>query len=80
MHGIGRRTDRNRSDTGFVAGVRGSVVDGVFDSRLPDVISGECGNVRIEVISQPDERTVRGIALTPARAVCSADREDGNRS
>lgn len=65
------------SSIGHVAGVRGSVVDGVFDSRLPDVhemLSSECGRIRIEVISQPNERTVRGIALTPTRGLARGDR------
>jgi len=58
-------------------GLRGSVVDASFTERLPgihEMLHNESGSVRIEVISQPDEWTVRGIALTPTRGLSRGDR------
>jgi len=63
--------------TGRVVSVRGSVVDVVFDNHLPgihEMLSSESGEIRIEVISQPDQSTVRGIALTPTRGLARGDR------
>lgn len=63
--------------TGRVLSVRGSVVDASFTERLPgihEMLHCESGRVRIEVISQPDEWTVRGIALTPTRGLSRGDR------
>ncbi|OPY84261.1 MAG: ATP synthase subunit beta [Syntrophus sp. PtaU1.Bin208] len=54
---------------GMVISVRGSVIDARFDDYLPALRSvlraGKEGRIRIEVHSQLDERTVRGVALTP---------------
>lgn len=65
------------ASTGRVASVRGSVVDVAFSKRLPDLhelLTSESGKIRIEVISQPDESTVRGIALTPTRGLARGNR------
>lgn len=55
--------------SGTVARVRGSVVDVVFPARVPDIrnalLAGERSDIVIEVITQLNETTVRGIALTP---------------
>ncbi|MFT5325143.1 MAG: F-type H+-transporting ATPase subunit beta [Planctomycetaceae bacterium] len=61
---------------GRVVSIRGSVVDAVFTERLPEIhemLAGRSGEVRIEVISQPNESTVRGIALTPTRGLARGD-------
>lgn len=62
---------------GRVISVRGSVIDAAFEERLPSIhemLSGKDGSVRIEVISQPDASTVRGIALTPTRGLARGDK------
>lgn len=61
---------------GHIISVRGSVVDAVFRTRLPaihEMLRSESGDVRIEVISQPDQSTVRGIALTPTGGLSRGD-------
>jgi len=59
--------------SGVVSSVRGSVVDVRFDDHLPPVYSvlraGEGGRIVIEVLTQRDERHVRGIALTPTQGL-----------
>jgi F-type H+-transporting ATPase subunit beta len=63
--------------TGRVASVRGSVVDVSFSDRLPlihEMLSDESGDILVEVISHPDQKTVRGIALTPTRGLARGDR------
>jgi len=63
--------------SGRVVSIRGSVVDAVFTERLPEIhemLAGRSGEVRIEVISQPNESTVRGIALTPTRGLARGDK------
>jgi F-type H+-transporting ATPase subunit beta len=58
---------------GTVVSVRGSVVDVCFDEHLPAVYSvlktGQDKKIVIEVLSQLDERRVRGIALTPTQGL-----------
>ncbi|NPV07386.1 MAG: F0F1 ATP synthase subunit beta [Anaerolineae bacterium] len=62
-----------RRALGRVVAVRGSVVDVRFDDHLPQMNSqiraGANGDVRIEVAGHLDDRTVRGIALTPTRGL-----------
>ena len=62
-----------RQQRGQVVAVRGSVIDVRFDSALPPIKSllraGENGEVAIEVLSELDEFTVRGIALTPTQGL-----------
>ncbi len=57
-----------RLRTGQVTRVRGSVVDVRFDDGVPELLNevraGEDQDVVIEVVSQLDANTVRGIALT----------------
>ena len=58
---------------GVVVAVRGSVVDARFDRRLPPIYSvlraGAGNKIVIEVLAQQDDRTVRGIALTPTQGL-----------
>ena len=58
---------------GVVVSVRGSVVDICFDEHLPSIFSvlhaGDEGKIIIEVLTQLDERHVRGIALTPTQGL-----------
>lgn len=71
------------TSVGHVVSVRGSVVDASFPHRLPgihEMLHNESGDVRIEVISQPDESTVRGIALTPTRGLSRGDRVIATKS
>jgi F-type H+-transporting ATPase subunit beta len=53
---------------GTVVAIRGSVIDAYFANRLPQINTlldaGESGGTAVEVLSQLDERHVRGIALT----------------
>jgi F-type H+-transporting ATPase subunit beta len=61
------------ANRGVVVSVRGSVVDILFAEHLPPVYSllraGEEGQIVIEVLSQRDQRHVRGIALTPTQGL-----------
>jgi F-type H+-transporting ATPase subunit beta len=58
---------------GKVRAIRGSVVDATFPEELPAIYSelraGADGSIVVEVISQLDGQTVRGIALTPTRGL-----------
>jgi F-type H+-transporting ATPase subunit beta len=60
-----------------VVGVRGSVVDATFDGRLPALYNllraGEQEQIAIEVITHVDDRTVRGVALTPTQGLARGD-------
>ena len=65
----GDRKDLDRSDNhGVVTSVRGSVVDMRFDGPLPaihSVLHAGVGNtIVVEVLTQRDQRHVRGVALT----------------
>ena len=76
MAEVGNVKQDENAVVGRVISVRGSVVDAAFAERLPDIhemLHGDSGNIRIEVISQPDESTVRGIALTPTRGLSRGD-------
>jgi len=72
---IGSRsgTELSALNSGIVSSVRGSVVDVRFDARLPPIYTvlhaGEKGEIVIEVLTQRDERHVRGIALTPTQGL-----------
>ena len=59
--------------SGKVISVRGSVVDIRFENQLPPVYTllqtGNKGQIAIEVQSQLNASTVRGIALTPAQGL-----------
>jgi F-type H+-transporting ATPase subunit beta len=58
---------------GKVVSIRGSVVDSRFDGPLPAIYSvlraGDKRDIIIEVLSQIDAHTVRGIALTPTQGL-----------
>lgn len=60
-------------NTGQVVSVRGSVVDICFDQSLPKIHTllktGSNDEILIEVLTQRDERHVRGIALTPTQGL-----------
>ena len=62
-----------QGNRGTVVSVRGSVVDARFDAALPSVNNllraGARGEVLIEVWSQLDGQTVRGIAMTPPQGL-----------
>ncbi|MEZ6097705.1 MAG: F0F1 ATP synthase subunit beta [Pirellulaceae bacterium] len=65
-------TNSNRN-IGHIVSVRGSVIDAVFPDRLPDMNhelrAGKEEDVIVEVASQLDLRTVRGIALNSIRGL-----------
>ncbi|WP_017258825.1 F0F1 ATP synthase subunit beta [Pedobacter arcticus] len=58
---------------GKIISVRGSVIDAYFEDSLPAVFAllhaGEHQEIAIEVLSQLDDKTVRGIALTPTQGL-----------
>jgi F-type H+-transporting ATPase subunit beta len=60
-------------NTGHVVSLRGSVVDAVFPQRLPglnhELRAGDDELIVVEVASQLDPHTVRGIALNPIRGL-----------
>lgn len=63
---------KRSSNSGVVISVRGSVVDILFDRRLPPIYSllhAQEGKIAIEVLSQLDAYRVRGIALTPTQGL-----------
>ncbi len=63
--------------TGRVVGVRGTVVDAEFTSHVPEINNElRLGNDQatvVEVLIQLDQKTVRGIALTPATEIARGD-------
>ncbi|MEO6684405.1 MAG: F0F1 ATP synthase subunit beta [Dyadobacter sp.] len=58
---------------GKIVSVRGSVIDARFENSLPAVYTllqaGENLEIAIEVLSQLDDHTIRGIALTPTQGL-----------
>ncbi|MGM0556734.1 MAG: F0F1 ATP synthase subunit beta [Myxococcota bacterium] len=67
--------DRNHNQ-GTITRVRGSVVDARFPRILPrvrELLETPGGEVRVEVLSQLDDETVRGIALTTTRGLARGD-------
>ncbi len=60
-------------ETGTILAIRGSVVDARFPRRLPamhsELHAGADGRVIVEVASQLNEQTIRGIALTSTRGL-----------
>ena len=62
-----------QTQQGTVLSVRGSVVDAHFSGRLPEVrnvlATGDNGKLLIEVSTQLDNHTVRGVALTPTQGL-----------
>ncbi len=68
-------TDNTDAETryGKIISVRGSVVDVAFENDLPSIytllLSGKDKQVSIEVLSQLDDHSVRGIALNPTQGL-----------
>ncbi|HOJ52063.1 MAG TPA: F0F1 ATP synthase subunit beta [Syntrophales bacterium] len=60
-------------NVGRVVSIRGSVVDVYFPGKIPEIRhvlrTGENGRIRIEVTTQLDAHTVRGISLTPTQGL-----------
>ena len=57
---------------GVVVSIRGSVVDARFEPPLPEIrhlLRADDARVAVEVVMHLDERTVRGIALTPTQGL-----------
>jgi len=69
--------DREQTNRGKVASIRGSVVDAVFPHRLPALYSvlrtGEHQQIVMEVVSHLDSQTVRGMALTSTRGLAQGE-------
>ena len=63
----------DQPNTGSVVSIRGSVVDAHFPGRIPEIRhvlkTGENNRILIEVNTQLDAHTVRGIALTPTQGL-----------
>ena len=63
----------NQQTVGTIISVRGSVIDAHFSKNLPTIRNvlraGDDGHVLIEVNTQLDAETVRGVALTPTQGV-----------
>src|SRR5258708_7213124 len=63
----------DQSNRGVITSVRGSVVDILFEDRLPPIYSllkaGKEPRVSIEVMMQLDVHHVRGIALNPTQGL-----------
>ena len=70
---IQQKGDSDPARHGTVVLIRGSVVDVTFPHPLPEVytqlLAGDDGGVRIEVLSHLDDKTVRGIALNPTQGL-----------
>ena len=68
-----KKEKSNSVNLGVITAVRGSVVDIWFNKQLPPIYSvlrtGTKNEIIIEVLSQRDERHVRGIALTPTQGL-----------
>jgi len=66
-------TQEITKNEGTVVSVRGSVIDARFHKRLPEIRSvlktGEDGSILVEVITQLDAQTIRGVALTPTQGL-----------
>jgi F-type H+-transporting ATPase subunit beta len=62
-----------KSHIGTVVSVRGSVIDARFTGQLPPLrnvlVAGENDRIKIEVTTQLDPNTVRGVALTPTQGL-----------
>ena len=58
---------------GAVVSIRGSVIDADFPGCLPEIRNvlrtGDARDILVEVITQLDARTIRGVALTPTQGL-----------
>lgn len=63
----------NGTNFGRILSIRGSIVDVLFEERLPTIHNllrtGSRGQVLVEVLTHLDERRVRGIAMTPTQGL-----------
>ena len=61
------------ANEGSVISIRGSVIDARFPGRLPEIRNvlraGEERRILVEVITQLDAKTIRGVALTPTQGL-----------
>ncbi|MDQ6813289.1 MAG: F0F1 ATP synthase subunit beta, partial [Bacteroidota bacterium] len=74
-----KQMDHNSNNTsdkvryGKIISVRGSVVDVWFDNNLPPIYTllhtGKDKQIALEVLTQLDDNTVRGISLTPTQGL-----------
>jgi len=81
---MGAHTIDGSRNRGTVLAIRGSVIDAHFETALPAVNNllraGELGQVLVEVWSQLDAHSVRGIAMTPPQGLArGATVEDTGR-
>lgn len=71
--GLSAQEVSHTANVGHVVAVRGSVIDAVFPDRLPkmnhELRTGPNEQIVVEVASQLDPRTVRGIALNAIRGL-----------
>lgn len=72
MHAI-KKYMNDAEETGKVISVRGSIVDVRFEHRLPPIYTllktGKDEKILIEILTQLDANSVRGIALTPTQGL-----------
>ncbi|MAT15945.1 MAG: F0F1 ATP synthase subunit beta [Planctomyces sp.] len=65
--------ENHQDHTGTILSIRGSVVDAHFPYHLPalqtELHAGDEGKIIIEVLTQLDHHTIRGIALTSTRGL-----------
>ena len=70
---VGLQNEADSPNLGSIVSVRGGVVDVRFDRRLPPIFSvlhaGAEGKIIVEVMTQLDATSVRGIALTPTEGL-----------
>ncbi len=67
-----------QANIGTIVSVRSSVVDVYFPDHIPPMrsklLAGENNEIIIEVITQIDQNTIRGISLTPTQGLSRGDR------
>ncbi|MFW6154497.1 MAG: F0F1 ATP synthase subunit beta [Planctomycetota bacterium] len=75
MAGDGAKPPTNE---GRVTAVRSSVIEARFPERLPATLNllraGDDGKILVEVADQLDDRTIRGLSLTPTQGLARGDR------
>jgi len=67
------KPNNNAFNIGKIVSVRGSVIDVLFEDKIPSIYSllrtGKNKEIAMEVLAQIDERRVRCIALTPTQGL-----------
>jgi F-type H+-transporting ATPase subunit beta len=67
------KLNADQTNTGTIVSIRGSVVDVRFDNELPSIntllLTGNDDEIIIEVLSQLDKFTIRGIGLTATQGL-----------